>query len=52
MVCKDGRWPDHAAYFYKQLSEHFEYTSGVERTCLDERLEVFTPSTSVEREPL
>ena len=25
MVCKDGRWPDHAAYFYKQLGEFFDY---------------------------
>ena len=27
LVCKDGRWPDHAAYFYGVLGEHFDFRS-------------------------
>ena len=25
LVCKDGRWPDHAEFFYNTLGEHFDY---------------------------
>ena len=26
MVCKDGKWPDHAKFFYELLAADFAYT--------------------------
>ena len=25
LVCKDGRWPDHAQYFYEVLGADFDF---------------------------